>query len=1151
MAIFSMQDLRAQAPSSLQGLSDEGLLQAFASKTGKDPMQVAEYLGYDGGKSSLTNERMSASADNYQANLYGVGEAVTGAMGLNKARDWMKSGRQDNEFQANVASQRAKELGGVDSFRDVEGISSGLNYLGGLGAQSLPYLGEAVAGGLVTRGLSSGLRAATSAGRAAEATPEVMQAGLAAKKTLDRRALVGGVAASYPSSVGDILSNQRDQLRSNGLDDGQTDLLSAGLGGVAYAGLNALSPSERLLTQGGIGRGIGALDKMQGLKGGLARTGMNATGAGLLEGANETGQEFVNQGFGRMAVDPNETFFNPESNSRFGESFVGGAAMGGVLGGGAGGWRRSNGYVAKQAEEGRTADLLSQQQATQLAQDQQQQGLRTSGVRQQYEQQLQDLAGEEQGGYEGTAQDAWQIHQRQQQALRDAELLKQSRAVVQNDQFQDELQPAQTAVADAQAAQQNQQQAQQQQADQQKATEDARQAMLESVKAKYGAPELIDPAAESPKHNWMGNSFSGVDSKQVPFIDLALDRQAKADAKRMSTYGMPVEVADQLERLYAESYREQQQERSDGIKTKESPKDHPQAVKPSLFGNDFRMLVGGAASLADVAQNVQIQLDKLESIADRVPSAGAKATILQKFSDKLQQAISPGSVQRPAAPKAPAATASLATNSTPAASTQSAPMGVTPVVQPAAPVTQAPTVEPKLVGGVAVQELPYIAPSAKEGTNAASPEQIRSAKDNILRVLTMVEPRTKYAKEHAKTQQIIQDITGLQLDTNEKGEQILRQVDNPISMAEYADKVGVSREAISKRLRSRGITDENIDLAVGGFNAPTAQAVAASINGTEDVGYGGTDRADMAGVEVDEDSARVGEWTTDREAAVTQGRVENSLAKATGEGLVSDGEQLTPAQRLIVNRAIKYVLGAGDLNAALKEVLQPYEELIAKAHKDKDNDALVYPIRIKKTILIESAEAIEKRKTRGRRGDAATETPADKALREARHQESMQRAFAAWKSIDGVNFAKDWDYYRSRNLPSFVDLPESVQETWLKTAYNLSEDEQNDPRAVERAQRSVERDAADLLPTRAPDAQTDVVPGQSDDQTAPGYVGPAAAPTVTIKRKVRVPQQVQAPAAQGPDEQGRQALDPEVRAQVRALQTNVDHFKMLLACLRR
>lgn len=342
--------------------SDEDAIGLAAKDFGLDAVTIANDVGYDGGRSSLTNERLSASKDNYDANLYGVGEAVTGAMGLNRARDWMRSGRQDNEFQANVAGQRAKELGGVDSYEDVGGrngyVVDGLNYLGGLGAQALPYLGEAVAGGLVTRGLSTGLRAATTAGRAAEATPEVMRAGLVAQKSLNNRALVGGVAASYPSSVGDILGNQRDQLRANGLDDGQTDLLSAGIGGVAYAGLNALSPTERLMTQGSIGRGIGALDRMQGRTGGLARTGMNATGAGLLEGANETGQEFANQYFGRMAVDPNESFSNSDSRSRFAESFVGGAAMGGVLGGMAGGWRRSNTYVAESIKDGRPTNLL-------------------------------------------------------------------------------------------------------------------------------------------------------------------------------------------------------------------------------------------------------------------------------------------------------------------------------------------------------------------------------------------------------------------------------------------------------------------------------------------------------------------------------------------------------------------------------------------------------------------------------------------------------------------------------------------------------------------------------------------------------------------------------------------------------------------------
>jgi hypothetical protein len=339
--------------------SDEDAIGLAAKDFGLDPVTIANDVGYKPGTGSLTGERMSGSIDSYQGKMYGLGEAVAGAVGATGIQDWMRSGRRDNEFEANVASSRARALGGIDRFSDVRGVGDFANYAGGLAAQMVPYAGEALAGGLAVRGLSTGLRGAAALGRRAEATPEIIAAGTAAGKALNTRAAIGGAAASYPSAVGDILDSQRDQLRSNGMDEGNINLGSAAAGGVPYAALNLLSPANTLLTTGRISRGIGALDNMQGVRGGLTRLGVNTGIAGGFEGANETGQEFANQYFGRMAVDPNETMFNPEANERYLESFAGGATMGGLLGGAAGGWRRSNGYQPPAEPVEAQPDLLA------------------------------------------------------------------------------------------------------------------------------------------------------------------------------------------------------------------------------------------------------------------------------------------------------------------------------------------------------------------------------------------------------------------------------------------------------------------------------------------------------------------------------------------------------------------------------------------------------------------------------------------------------------------------------------------------------------------------------------------------------------------------------------------------------------------------
>ena len=331
MSIYSIEDLRATAPQQLKNAPDSELISEYSRSIGAKPEEVASYLGY-GQKGGLTRSRLAAGVDSYQANLYGVGESVAGALGADKVAAGMRRGRQGNELDASLSRARAKDQGAVDNWRDVQGPGSLFNFAGGLAADSLPYVIEAGAGGLAGRAVAGGLRLASGAAKAAP--------------------LVGAAAASYPSAVGDILQNQREQA------GGQTDLGSALVGGVPYAALNVVG-LEGAAARGAMFRNsVNVLDRGTGLRGGLARAGATALTVGAKEGASETGQEFVNQYFGRMAVDPNEAFMSPAAQTRYADSFVGGAVLGGGVGAAAGGWRRSEGYGAPISETG-TTDLLA------------------------------------------------------------------------------------------------------------------------------------------------------------------------------------------------------------------------------------------------------------------------------------------------------------------------------------------------------------------------------------------------------------------------------------------------------------------------------------------------------------------------------------------------------------------------------------------------------------------------------------------------------------------------------------------------------------------------------------------------------------------------------------------------------------------------
>ena len=349
MPIRNLSDLRQWAGAAWKDASDEDLVSVYAKQANMPLVEVANAVGYDAGTGGQTAKRLTSAFSNYAAGMQGVGEAITGAMGLTGAEEYLAGKRRANEVQAQVASGRAQKMGATESYKDVDTIGEGFNYAGGLAVGSLPYALEAVTGGIGARALMGGTRLALTEARAAlEAAETARDAGAIAQATqavnqaqrsLNAGSMAGGAAASYPSAVGDILQNQREQT------GGQTDIGAAGLLGVPYVALGSLGVGGALAKGSLFRNTINFLDRPGGVSGALLRTGATATSTGLKEGASETGQEMLNQA-GRMAVDDKAQFFSEEAIDRYKESFVGGAVLGGALGGGLGGYRRSEGYQA-------------------------------------------------------------------------------------------------------------------------------------------------------------------------------------------------------------------------------------------------------------------------------------------------------------------------------------------------------------------------------------------------------------------------------------------------------------------------------------------------------------------------------------------------------------------------------------------------------------------------------------------------------------------------------------------------------------------------------------------------------------------------------------------------------------------------------------
>lgn len=259
---------------------------------------------------------------------YGAGFAAIGAaMGSDTAR-------QKFEQLSGEANLLSRSSSAPKDFDEVKFGENALAYVRRLGIDSLPYLAEAAVTGF---GLGSALKGAgtsaakataegairnetmriiaTNAGRITE-EEALAQAATNVGKQYARGA--GVVAGTYPSSVGDILSNQYEQ------SNGQFDLGSAAALGVPYAGLNLVGLEG---FAGGVGRMTRAGGIVDNVARGTATAGLTMAGEAL----NETGQEVTNQ-LGRMAVDPNASLTSPDALHRYKESAIGGALLGGVAG---------------------------------------------------------------------------------------------------------------------------------------------------------------------------------------------------------------------------------------------------------------------------------------------------------------------------------------------------------------------------------------------------------------------------------------------------------------------------------------------------------------------------------------------------------------------------------------------------------------------------------------------------------------------------------------------------------------------------------------------------------------------------------------------------------------------------------------------------
>lgn len=323
MGMWTFEDVRKKYPEWDEiGASDEDIARNISARSGVPLEEVARMYGMDIPESNL-GKALSSGWSGYKEGYAHIANAVPGI----DTTDYIRSQEERQQLldELNTAPT---------SFDEAQQTGDYLGYLGNLGANTVPYVGEIAASAAL--GPLIGAKYATTLGRVGMDALEggigtaardvgvrqaAKEAALAeAKKVGQRRlATMGGFAGDYPLGLGDILGNQYDQ-------SGEYSLGYALPAAGAYAGVDMLTGVGRLATKAAT-TGLGKQLFKSRLVNAAAQGGLvGAEGAG-----QETFQELLNQ-YGRHSVDQNYDPFGSEAMNAYKESAIGGGLLSAVPG---------------------------------------------------------------------------------------------------------------------------------------------------------------------------------------------------------------------------------------------------------------------------------------------------------------------------------------------------------------------------------------------------------------------------------------------------------------------------------------------------------------------------------------------------------------------------------------------------------------------------------------------------------------------------------------------------------------------------------------------------------------------------------------------------------------------------------------------------
>ena len=209
-----------------------------------------------------------------------VGSAVTGALGLQGVPDWLAASA--DQRRSDFARQAAKGTGAVIALGTSAALATrSTTWVAWQSTRHHTWVKrlQVACGG---PGAMTGTRAAMSAAREL-GMPRRFRRGSARR----RGSVAGAVAANYPSSVGDIMSNQREKVVS------RTALLPSRWRPVR--GSKRVWSGRRSGACRPVSPAVNWFDQAGGIRSGLKRAGVTALTQGAQEGASETFQEVMNQ----------------------------------------------------------------------------------------------------------------------------------------------------------------------------------------------------------------------------------------------------------------------------------------------------------------------------------------------------------------------------------------------------------------------------------------------------------------------------------------------------------------------------------------------------------------------------------------------------------------------------------------------------------------------------------------------------------------------------------------------------------------------------------------------------------------------------------------------------------------------------------------